>query len=487
MTDKRPADAASEKLIVYSRSFAAVDGTAVVMIKEDGDRKLFAAGEGALLEALEGEPESGGKLCPLTHANRVVLNRFFPFTAPKPAGTRHPSFGLGDRLGCAIPGYIRAIRRKAVFPILAQQSVGELIQTGRSFRDVVDEAAFAVFQEGYRDGYGADADRLRSEADMQMSVEQGATLLTFDTGDWLHYPVLSSDEEQLEAAYSRLSAETRKHYENRYLNQSFTVGGTRLSYNRTCLVRTVLLYERAVAEIIRLYDKYIRLSSRPVELEIALDGGLVPTSAEEHFLLANELYAKGMELFGVAPGLTGVFGKGVDFEGDPVLLEKELELHAAVADHFGYKLCLHKAGNKFTVLPLLAEKTRGRFHIKTSGSGWLSAVKLAAEGEPFLYRLMHEYALEQVDEVSVYDPVSVRPDEIRPLNETPDVRLPDYLNDGPVRQMFYILYGRLLQAAGADGQPLIRRDLVRLLTEREEDYAGMVAADIESHVKALGL
>jgi len=72
------------------------------------------------------------------------------------------TIGTGDRLGVATPGHIRAIKKFQVHPVLAQQSVRENAQTGRSFTQVIQDAAWAVFQENYQEGYGADADHLKS-------------------------------------------------------------------------------------------------------------------------------------------------------------------------------------------------------------------------------------------------------------------------------------------------------------------------------------
>jgi tagaturonate epimerase len=46
-------------------------------------------------------------------------------------------------------------------PVLAQQSIRELSRTNRTADEVMDAAVWAVFQEGYKDGFGADADHLK--------------------------------------------------------------------------------------------------------------------------------------------------------------------------------------------------------------------------------------------------------------------------------------------------------------------------------------
>ena len=57
----------------------------------------------------------------------------FPFTKPVPLLRKWTTIGTGDRLGLATPGHLRAVDKFPVRPVLAQQSVRENIQTGRSF------------------------------------------------------------------------------------------------------------------------------------------------------------------------------------------------------------------------------------------------------------------------------------------------------------------------------------------------------------------
>ena len=45
--------------------------------------------------------------------------------------------------------------------------------TGRSFRNVVDDAVFAVFAADYRDGYGADGDHLKNIPDIDTALDAG--------------------------------------------------------------------------------------------------------------------------------------------------------------------------------------------------------------------------------------------------------------------------------------------------------------------------
>src|SRR5690606_381163 len=106
------------------------------------------------------------------------LQTIFDWLNPKAVGTQRASIGLGDRLGLATPGHIAAVANRDVMPILAQQSIRELDLTGRSYPEVLDAAAWAVFQEGYTLGYGADGDHLKNPSDVQYAIDLGFSMIT---------------------------------------------------------------------------------------------------------------------------------------------------------------------------------------------------------------------------------------------------------------------------------------------------------------------
>ena len=169
-------EAGASEAGVYPRSVAESGGDRAAMAKIGGERRLIVTGGGKLFQALAGERgEAGGtafKVCPLTHENRLALNEAFEYTKPRAIGTQTATIGLGDRLGLASPGHIKTVRGRNIRPILAQQSIRELNLTGRDYKQVLDAACFAVFQEGYKGGFGADGDHLKVESDIQMSLDQ---------------------------------------------------------------------------------------------------------------------------------------------------------------------------------------------------------------------------------------------------------------------------------------------------------------------------
>ncbi|HEV2668568.1 MAG TPA: tagaturonate epimerase family protein, partial [Blastocatellia bacterium] len=117
-----------------------------------------------------------------TPENAAVLRSVFSFLVPRPLGLEK-SAGCGDRLGLATPGHIRAIRRSSMAPILAQQSIRENARTGRTPQQVMDDAMWGVFQEGWREGFGADADHLKNTADIDSCAAAGFTFYTIDPSE----------------------------------------------------------------------------------------------------------------------------------------------------------------------------------------------------------------------------------------------------------------------------------------------------------------
>lgn len=477
----------SNGIKIYGRSYSELNGTKVVMIKENNKKYLLATGDGELFNALKGEVEDGCKLAPVTHENRLVLNKYFDYTVPKAFGTQIATIGLGDRLGIASPGHIKTVEGKDVRPILAQQSIRELNMTGRTYHDVLDAASYAVFQEGYKDGFGADGDHLKVESDIQMSLDLGFTMITLDCSEKIDNTIDGSSTAEREAKYAALPEAVRKHYEDRYLDKSFEVGGTSIRYDKATLIENVLIYGEAVNFVEHVYHTYIQKAGRPVDFEISIDETETPTAPESHFFVAKELYSRGLEIYSMAPRFIGEFQKGIDYVGDLEQFEKELKIHAAIADDFGYKLSIHSGSDKFSVFSMIGKYTKGRFHVKTAGTNWLEAVRTVAKVNPDLYRRIHQFALDNFDEAKKFYHVSTDLSKVPALDQVSDQDLNDaYMNEDNGRQLLHITYGLILQAKDDQGKSLFKDEFFRTLSEQEDAYEESLIAHIGKHLQLLG-
>ncbi|WP_449539337.1 tagaturonate epimerase family protein [Ferdinandcohnia sp. Marseille-Q9671] len=477
-----------DQVKIYDKSYTTHDNVSLVMVKDNQQKWLIAAGEGALFEELQGTTiGENGKACPLTHENRVVLNRYFDYTVPRAFGTKVATMGLGDRLGLASPGHIETVKDHNVKPVLAQQSIREITLTNRSLNDVIDAASFAVFQEGYTGGFGADGDHLKEEEDIKMALSLGMSMLTLDCSDHIQNRVESLTEQEISEEFNALAEETKTHYKEVYLNKEFDVNGLPIVFDEKTLMKFALVYGKALDYMVHVNDAYIQKAERDIDFEISIDETETVTAPAAHFFVANELKNRGVTVTSLAPRFCGEFQKGIDYIGDIEQFEKELSEHALIAEYFGYKLSIHSGSDKFTAFPIIAKYTNGVLHVKTAGTNWLEAVRVISKTNPDLYRRMHAYALEHLDEALAYYHITPDLSSIAPLESVQDSELPEYMNNDAARQVIHVTYGILLTVKDENGNFIFKDEFFNTLNEREEEYRQALVQHIGKHVELLNL
>ena len=475
MTDRKPVfmnKAAALGLTVYPKSVDEANGTVCAIVRADGVKTLAVLGDGEFIGEAKGEL----LLCPLTVENARALMTLFPYTRPR-SHRGHPfTIGLGDRLGLATPGHVRAISGYDVFPVFAQQSMRELKLTGRGFPDVIADAAFGVFQEGYKGGYGADGDHLKTKDEIAYALESGCSMITLDCSEQIDTKAAAFSDEEAAAAYALLPATLREHYEQGYLGKELPMVGY---LSPAELQRIVLTFHRAVDHAIDCY-RYIREEhGSDADFELSIDETLTVTTPAEHFVIASELAMQGVKPDSVAPHFTGTFEKGVEYSGDLHAFARDFEVHQKIAEHFGYKLSLHSGSDKFSVFSTVGRVTGGRVHVKTAGTNWLEALAVIAEKDPALYRRAHKYAIAHRSEAEKYYHVSTDAKEIPDIDLQNDAYLPEYLRLPASRQTMHIAYGLLL------AEEWFREEFFRVMDEREEAYYARLEAHIGKHLQLL--
>ncbi len=457
-------------------SYCAGEGYELILARRHNMDSLFIRGSAPLVRDLVGAYEGDVKTCPLTHFNRLILNAYLPFTAPVAFGRANATFGLGDRLGLCAGAHIEAVRRSALKPVLAQQSLRELSFMGRSYDDMLDAASYGVLRAGYRGGYAADGDHLKTPAQIKKALQDDCTMITLDCSDVLRE---LPPKAPLESFYLALPFEERERLERDYPNDA-DARRLGLVFNRETLMRLAAQYWDSVALAREVYEDILLPHKRAVDFEISLDETASTTTHEAHYFVARELTRANVPFTSLAPRFVGEFHKAVDYIGDSRTLEADLSAHAKIADHFGHKLSVHSGSDKFSIYPTVARATAGRFHLKTSGTSWLTAVKVIARHEPQLYRRMHEKAMDAFEEAKKTYCVHAALSRIAQLSDTPDDRLADYLEQDDSRQLMHITYGYLFR------EPLLASDIRTALARHSAALNAEVAAHIGAHVRALG-
>ncbi|NLW55525.1 MAG: hypothetical protein GX050_02695 [Firmicutes bacterium] len=483
---------ADPALGIYPASLHEAGGTVLFMVKTATEKKLVAVGDdGPIFAELSGEEstEQGLKVktCDLTVENSLVIRKYFAFTNPRSLANEPTSFGVGDRLGLASPGHLRLFKEHPnVRPVLAQQSVRELNLTGRDFRGVLADAVWAVFQEDYRLGYGADGDHLKELADIKTALDEGYTMITLDCSE--HINNLHPDQQaEIDRLYDALAPEERAKLEEHFSGKTFNLKtGLSLTFTPEALKLNAAIYQKAVNFALRVFNEFIKPVQDRVDFEVSIDETATPTDPLSHFFVAEQLINAGVKVNSMAPRFCGEFQKGIDYIGDVKQFEAEYIEHTKIAEHFGYKVSIHSGSDKFAVFPIIGRISKGHVHVKTAGTNWLEAVKVIIAADPGLYREMHEYALKHLEEAKKYYVISGDPERIPALSSLSDAELPELMEKDDSRQLIHITYGLLLQAKDENGQSLFRDRIYQCLHQNEDLYAEFLKKHIGKHLELLG-
>lgn len=468
---------------IFEKSVREKDGVRIYMAEADGKTAIYAEGDVGFVGETFAIDGKDTVVAPLNHENACTLRRLFPFTAPIRVLGKERSFGVGDRLGIATPGHIAVFEKYDAYPVLAQQSMRELTLTNRTYEDVLDCASFAAFRDGYEKGFGADGDHLKRPEDVRYALDLGFTMITLDCSDFIGNAAADLTDAEVAARY-----ETNAELEGLYLSKSFDIGeGISIAFSAEELRRIVLVYGKAIDFAVSIYEEFFKDGKYNADFEISIDETLTPTTPLQHFFVANELRRRGVKFETMAPRFCGEFQKGIDYIGDLDQFTSEMTAHAQLARHFGYKLSIHSGSDKFSTFPIIGEKTRGIFHVKTAGTNWLEAMRVVSMVDPKFYREVHAYALEAFDEATKYYHVTTDLTKIPALDTLSDAELPSYFDQNDARQLIHITYGLILSRKNADGSFTFRDRLYELWREHEGVYTEALVRHIGRHLDLLGV
>jgi len=411
------------------------------------------------LRGLEGETSEldGGTLLagPRSAGNAAALRALVPALRPQPLGLG-PSVGLGDRIGLATPGHVRALRSTAsgLAPIFAQQSIREMERTGRGPGEVMDDATWGLLAAGWQEPFGADADHLKTTEHIDRCLPWGYTFFTIDPGDHVGGPV---PWERLEDTPRDLVAR---------LARPLDLGDRVLAPTEEELLGAAATYGAAVAHVAELYAHLCdRAPAGSFELEVSVDETDAPTTHAQHVYIADALARLGVRWVSLAPRFVGSFEKGIDYRGDVDSLADDLAVHAAIARRLGpYKLSVHSGSDKFSAYPAIAEATAGVLHLKTAGTSYLEALRAVALHDEALMARIYAFALERFAEDRATYHLSAG--EPRP-------RAPADLEDPAVRQVLHVTFGSVLASElGDELRERLRGDLRESYAEALERHLG---------------
>lgn len=415
--------------------------------------------------------------------------------APSPLGLA-PSFGFGDRLGLATPGHLAALKDAGgpIKGIFAQQSIREMERTRRTPEAVMQAAADALTALDYVDAWAADADHLKTPHDVRRTMEAGFVFFTLDPSEEVDQQADSYDW----ATLSEKFAVVRDQFPwvEEYRSRTVRLAHKSIEFDERTVARAAVKYGKAISRAISLArsvaDEAER-QGRPFELELSVDETAEPTTPAEHFIIAEQLRNAGVSLVSLAPRLIGGFEKGVDYKGNLAELEASLKVHAEIADQLGpYKLSLHSGSDKLSMYPVLARVTRGRFHVKTAGTSYLEAIRVAAHHGEDLFREIIEFSRDRYAQDKATYHVSAVVDDVPGPDEISDAGILEQLYlerwddvapgcgfSAPGRQILHCTFGSVIT------NPRLGRALMQLLQDRPEEYCEVLRQHFVRHLQPL--
>jgi hypothetical protein len=388
------------QLNLFSNSFVTHNGVQYGLARTAPGMQLAVLGEQLALNGFVGECSEVDTqtllLAAMTPHNASALRSHLPWLKPKLLGLA-TSAGMGDRLGLATPGHVQAVQAVGgkVAPIFAQQSIREMTRTTRTPQQVMDDATWGTFQEGWRDGVGADADHQKTTADLDSCIAAGFTFFTIDPGEYVNNAAETATLAELRTMAEALPQEVTLNASN-LLGKSFDVEGQTIAFDEATLLKAGVKYGRAAAHVAMMYAHLATNAGENFELEVSVDETELPTSHAEHLYIASELKRLGVKWVSLAPRYIGRFEKGVDYIGDLAAFEADFAVHAAIARQMGpYKLSLHSGSDKFSIYPIAMRQTRGLVHLKTAGTSYLEALRTIAEVDASFFRSIYVFARER--------------------------------------------------------------------------------------------
>lgn len=484
------------KVDVYRNSIVELHKNYFFIGREGLDKFLYIFVENGinLAEKFEGiilssDESYTQKKCYLNTRNRKVIQMIFDFTRPIVIGLKN-SFGFGDRLGVANAGHIRSMDITDFKPILTQQSIREMTRTERTAEEVMDCAVWAAFQEGYKDGFGADADHLKTPADIDVTLNAGYKMFTFDPGEHVDNEADSYSKEKLEEVVAGLNwselEDTLEAAKERYSNKQYKISDDfTLSVNEMDCLRAYAKYGKAVAHIKKMF-RYLQEKSaaNPFEVEVSVDETESVTSLFEHFFFANELNRLKVEFVSLAPRFVGAFEKGIDYIGDLEFFKAEYIKHLAITKYFGhYKISLHSGSDKFSVYKVIGSLKGAYTHVKTAGTSYLEAVKVTALKQPELFRRIFNFALGLYETEKVSYHVSADITKLKNANQYTDAELVGLFDSNDARQVMHVTFGKVLTTKKEDGSYLFKDELMHCLKVNEDTHYEVLIKHFHKHLE----
>jgi len=315
------------------------------------------------------------------------------------------SMGIGDRFGhqgrAQLAAFVAAAHRGVhVAPVWNKSNREHLIVHSEPSA-VRTEADEAVKSLGWKGAYYVDADHIGLK-----TVDRFLPVSDFFTIDVADFIGKRSDEPGLDDVIKLLNKVGPR--------PAITGLSSPIELTNEKIVAIADKFLAAVKEAGRVYRHIEKARGRGSFItEVSMDETDRPQTPEALLVILAALACEAIPVQTIAPKFTGRFNKGVDYQGDVKVFEREfnddLAVVAFAVRHFGLppelKLSVHSGSDKFSIYEPIRKAVKRMncgLHLKTAGTTWLEEIAgLAAAGGDGLVFAKEIYAgaLDHFDEL----------------------------------------------------------------------------------------
>jgi hypothetical protein len=298
-------------------------------------------------------------------------------------------------------------------------------------------------------------------------------MYTLDISDFLE-KITNLEKSEIQERFRRISSLSKKIIE-KYKGKKINIPPNKYyEINEERLCESAIIYERGLDFIENVYG-ILKDKIKEFNLEVSIDEGERETTLEDHIFVAEYLHDKGIDFWSLALKFPGEFQKALDYKGNIEVFSLELRKHYLLSQKIeGYRLSLHSGSDKFSIYKIFSELTQNNFHIKTSGTSWLQAIKVIAKFASDLFKELYEIALENLEESKKAYKVDVKREDF-PKEINKDIL--EFFEKPEVKQLFHISYGALLDEK--------REAIYDILNKYENEHYEFVEENIEKHLKEI--
>ena len=307
-------------------TYSSVEGLRIIGAELNGERCIIADGSKAF--RFEGDHKGGAsgiRVCPMNHTNRVLLNREFPYTAPASLGNVNEAACFTEFSMEGSEDLLKTMKEAGIGPVLVRQNPLSGEEADKAFETAVDEAAWAVYCAGYREGYGTCIEGVSSAEEVSAALEHSVSMIALNAAS--AESQVPADEEERARKYQKLDEDLKQRLAGDYLMDP-DLAEAGIFVDQGTLEETVLRY----SEIVNLIEDVFRLmrrSMRRLDLEVSLKDVTQPTAAFAHCFIAAELERRRVHL------------NAIELK-DPE--PEDLRLHCMIAERFGHRISADGCG-----------------------------------------------------------------------------------------------------------------------------------------------